>query len=347
MQNNQMINLAIMGIGTIGKRHLMAINTIENLNLCGIVDLTEEARSFCNDNKISFFDDLNELKKSTKVDGVIISTPTIMHHENAISALNLGLDVLIEKPISATSSEADQIEKIAQLNNCSVLVGHQRRFNPIVLKTKEIIHEKSIGKVVGLSGIWALRKDEEYFLPEWRKEISAGPVITNLIHDIDYLRFIFGEITEVSAFSSNNINNFEKEDIISANLKFEQGLIGNFLICDSGTSPWSWETGTGENIHLPYLKENNLRIIGTQGSLEFPNLKLWSYKNGGDNWKNELESLNYDFDEVDPYISQINHFIDVINKKVDPITNASDAKRTLKVALSILESAKLNSIVKI
>ena len=130
-------------------------------------------------------------------------------------------------------------------------------------------------------------------------------------------------------------------------MKFEQGLIGNFLISDSCTSPWSWETGTGENIHLPYLKENNVRIVGTQGSLEFPNLKLWSYKNGGDNWKNELESLNYDFNEVDPYISQINHFIDVINKKVNPITNASDAKRTLKVALSILESAKLNSIIKI
>ena len=124
-------------------------------------------------------------------------------------------------------------------------------------------------------------------------------------------------------------------------------MIGNFLISDSGTSPWSWETGTGENIHLPYLKENNLRIVGTQGSLEFPNLKLWSYKNRGDNWKSELESFNYDFHEVDPYISQINHFIDVINKKVDPITDALDAKRTLKVALSILESAKLNSIIKI
>ena len=52
MQNNQMINLAIMGIGTIGKRHLMAINKIENVNLCGIVDLTEDARSFCKNNKI-------------------------------------------------------------------------------------------------------------------------------------------------------------------------------------------------------------------------------------------------------------------------------------------------------
>ena len=86
----------------------------------------------------------------------------------------------------------------------------------------------------------------------------------------------------------------------------------------------------GRKYTFPHLKENNLRIVGTQGSLEFPNLKLWSYKNDRDDWKSELESFNYDFDEVDPYISQINHFIDVINKKVDPITNASDAKEHLR-----------------
>ena len=56
MQNNQSINLAIIGIGNIGKRHLMAINAIENVNLCGIVDLTEDAREFCNSKKISLFD---------------------------------------------------------------------------------------------------------------------------------------------------------------------------------------------------------------------------------------------------------------------------------------------------
>ena len=65
MQNNQMINLAIIGIGTIGKRHLMAIDRIENVNLCGIVDLTEDAKAFCNCKKISLFNDLIELKKST------------------------------------------------------------------------------------------------------------------------------------------------------------------------------------------------------------------------------------------------------------------------------------------
>ena len=54
-----------------------------------------------------------------------------------------------------------------------------------VLKTKEIINSKKIGQIIGLSGIWGLKKDIEYFSPSWRKEISAGPVITNLIHEID------------------------------------------------------------------------------------------------------------------------------------------------------------------
>ena len=103
MQNNQMINLAIMGIGTIGKRHLMAINTLDNVKLCGIVDLTEDARSFCNYNKISIFDDLNELRKFYKgnpkgnwdpktifknKDVLIIGTgKQIKKHEKALIAL--------------------------------------------------------------------------------------------------------------------------------------------------------------------------------------------------------------------------------------------------------------------
>ena len=257
------------------------------------------------------------------------------------------LTIAIGLPISANISQAEEIKKLANKKKCMVLVGHQRRFNPLVIKAKEIISENKIGIVVGLSGVWALRKDKEYFVPDWRKKITAGPVITNLIHDIDYLRFIFGEILEVSAYASNKVNNFEKEDILSVNFKFESGVLGNFLITDSGTSPWAWETGTKENIHLPHLIENNLRIIGTDGSLEFPNLIIWKYKIGGKNWKNELEKVYIECETVDPYISQIKHFVDVICRKVKPITDASEGKQNLKIALSILETSKKNCIVKI
>jgi predicted dehydrogenase len=261
--------------------------------------------------------------------------------------MELGLDILIEKPIAATTIEAQEITKTAIKNKCKVLVGHQRRFYPLVLKTKEIVKNNELGEVIGLSGLWALRKDKDYFIPEWRKEITAGPVITNLIHDIDYLRFIFGDIEEVTAFTSNIVNDFDKEDVVTANLKFKNGILGNFLITDCGTSPWSWETATGENIHLPNLIENNLRVVGTKGSLEFPNLKIWKYKNNGENWMHEIYSKELAFSNIDPYISQINHFKDVINRIVEPVTSSEDAELTLKVALSILDSAVNKKSIKI
>ena len=345
MSSLQVTNIALVGIGTIGQRHHMAIEKTNNVNLVGIVDLSNQAKYYSEDKKIPLYKNLNDLKINHNVDGVIISTPTIFHHEHALTALKLGLDVLIEKPISANLSEAQEIAKIANENNCKVLVGHQRRFYPLVIKAKQVIQNGEIGKILGLSGVWGLRKDNDYFEPDWRKKISAGPVITNLIHDIDYLRFIFGEIESVSAYSSNNINNFEKEDIITTNFKFKSGILGNFLITDCGTSPWSWETSTGENIHLPHLKENNLKIIGTEGSLEFPNLELWKYKNKGQSWKDEINKIQIDIKQIDPYVSQINHFKDVINREVEPITDALDAKITLKVSLSILESAKSEKII--
>jgi predicted dehydrogenase len=347
MSNKKITNIGIIGIGTIGKRHLMAINKIVNINLVGIVDLSEPAQKFCLEKNIPLFKNLNELLKNNQVDGVIISTPTISHYENAISAMELGLDILIEKPIAATVIEAQEITKTAIKNKCKVLVGHQRRFYPLVLKTKEIVKNNELGEVVGLSGLWALRKDKDYFIPEWRKEITAGPVITNLIHDIDYLRFIFGDIEEVTAFTSNIVNDFDKEDVVTANLKFKNGILGNFLITDCGTSPWSWETATGENIHLPNLIENNLRVVGTKGSLEFPNLKIWKYKNNGENWMHEIYSKELAFSNIDPYVSQINHFKDVINRIVEPVTSSEDAELTLKVALSILDSAVNKKSIKI
>ena len=349
MSKKEIINIAIIGLGTIGKRHVMAIEKMDGIKVCGVVDFDLEANNFCNSKKIPYFSNLKHLNDSMSVDGVIISTPTIMHFETSCLALKLGLDVLIEKPITANVNEAKEISDLAKKQNCKVLVGHQRRFYPLVLNTKAIIKEGKIGQVIGLSGIWGLRKDNEYFNPKWRQKISAGPVITNLIHEIDCLRFIFGEIETVSSFSSNALRNFEKEDVLTVNFKFINGILGNFLITDTGSSPWSWETAIGENIHLPKLSENSIRIVGTEGSLEFPNLKLWNYDNKTNinSWKDKLIKREVNYTELDPYISQINHFKEVIERKIEPLTDAEDGMKTLKVALSILESADTNKTIKI
>ena len=118
MTIGKIINIGIIGIGTIGKRHLMAINQVNDINIVGVVDITEAAQNFCSDKNIPFFKSLNDLLKNHEVDGVVISTPTINHHENAIAALKVGLDVLIEKPISSTVVESEEIAGIAIKYGC-------------------------------------------------------------------------------------------------------------------------------------------------------------------------------------------------------------------------------------
>ena len=133
----------------------------------------------------------------------------------------------------------------------------------------ELFSRKKIGNVIGLSGIWALRKDDDYFSPEWRKKISAGPVITNLIHDIDYLRFIFGEITEVSAFSSNNINNLLQIRIFETSLsKF---LIALGIIFKDISEQGQHRLERGRNFFNGVLKKSKeLDIFLKWGLVEVP-----------------------------------------------------------------------------
>ena len=87
MLEKQIINLAVQGVGTIGKRHLMAMDGNQNLNLSGIIDIIDEAKQFCEKKNIPIYEHLNDLKKKSDIDGVIISTPTILHYKNTLAAL--------------------------------------------------------------------------------------------------------------------------------------------------------------------------------------------------------------------------------------------------------------------
>ena len=83
---------------------------------------------------------------------------------------------------------------------------------------------------MAVSGQWTTRKDEDYFAPAWRRNFEAGPILTNLIHEIDLLRFICGDIASVSAEMTNHDQNFEKEDAVAISLKFANQAVGSFLL---------------------------------------------------------------------------------------------------------------------
>jgi predicted dehydrogenase len=137
------------------------------------------------------------------------------------------LHLFVEKPIALSVSEADRLIEAAKKNKVRILVGHQRRFSSLVEKAREIVTGGELGKLVGVTITWALLKPGPYFGGplSWRKEKGGGPILINLIHEIDNLRYICGEIDQVFALVSNKVRNFPVEDTPASP-------------CDSRTEHW-------------------------------------------------------------------------------------------------------------
>lgn len=340
MKSVDKTKIALIGAGTIGKRHLNALSTSREAELIAIVDSELKLEYLALERNIPFFQSTQEMLEKIKPDGVIVCTPTEVRLEPIITSLKAQSHVLVEKPIASNMKEARKIIKAANLASREVLVGHHRRYYEIIKKTRKMIKEGAIGKLVGISGMWSVRKADSYFDPPWRKLRSSGPVLINLIHEIDTLRYVCGEIVTLSSKVTNGLRNHSKEETAAVLMTFEGGALGTFLLSDSAPSPWSWEQATGENLNFPQSSQNVYRFIGSKASLEFPNLILWKHKNGNSDWHQKIIPQFFDIDLEDAYVEQCNHFCKVISGKEKPIINANDATKTLETTLAVFEASE-------
>lgn len=332
--------LALVGAGVIGKRHLDAISAISDVELVGIVDVQADAKAIAEQYSVPLFESVAELSEQTHPHGIVVATPTEHHFQPTIDAMDAGAHVLVEKPLMATMAECE--ETIAKSNSTGkhVLVGHHRRYYELVNKAREIVQQGGVGQLITVSGQWNLRKHTDYYNPDWRKVWKAGPVLTNLIHDMDLLRYIAGDVVSITAEVSHAVMGYEKEDAAALVMRFANGALGSFILSDQGHSPWHWEGATGENLIVPRSFQNAFQFVGTEGALEFPILKLWKSVSGDNDWTDELAADDLGGELEDAYINQINHFADVINGRDAPRISAQDASDTLKATLAVLEAAK-------
>jgi predicted dehydrogenase len=333
------VRIGLIGAGNIGQRHIMAIDQLDQAHLIAIADPSERAAEQARARDIAYFPDVPAMLAEAVLDAVIIATPTERHHQDVCACLEKVPAILVEKPIAADTLEAQDLTERAEIAGCHVLVGHQRRYYPCVTKAKELIESGAIGTLLGVSGQWTCRKDEAYYTPDWRRIVKAGPILTNLIHEIDLLRYICGEITQVSAHINHLDQDFEKEDTAALTMQFANQAVGTFLISDRAPSPWTWEFALGENIALPKSGQNALRFIGSSGALEFPNLTLWKHAAAGGDWKDEILPQKIETPFIEAYIAQIEHLCAVVHGKASPLISAHDASQSLKVTLAVRRSA--------
>lgn len=339
--------LALIGAGSIGKRHLRTVADTDAADIVAIADPSPAAAELAERSGIPHFADPREMLRGVAPTGAIVATPTEMHLEPSLAALEAGCHLLIEKPIASTVEEAEQISAVATANNREVLVGHHRRYYPNVQRARELIRSGDLGQLLAVSGQWIVRKPDQYYEAPWRKRWQAGPVLTNLIHDIDYLRYIVGDVVSVTAETGNPVQAFEKEDVAAFVLRFANGALGAFVLSDQADSPWGWEFATGENPAYPRSGQNCIRFAGTKGALDFPNLCLWSSEQETGDWTIPKLPRPMPMELGDAFAGQIAHFVDVIHGSAKPKITVADATETLKVTLAVLESGRSGSRVRV
>lgn len=337
----EQVKIGLVGAGNIGQRHIMAIDQLAEAELVAFADPSEAVQAKAASRAIACYGNAAEMLEACTADAVIIATPTERHHRDVIACIEGGCkNLLVEKPIAASDGEAAEIVRAAEKAGCNVMVAHQRRYYPCASKAKELIDSGAIGTLIGVSGQWSLRKDDAYYAPQWRRKTKAGPILTNLIHELDLLRFICGEIEAVTAFISRIDQQFEKEDAVAISLQFKNQAVGSFFLSDRTPSPWGWEFALGENLALPKTGQNAIRFMGTKGALEFPNLVLWQHDSPDGHWQQSISGQPIETDFIDAYTAQAAQLCAVVQKKAEPFIPAHDASLSLKVTLAVAQAAK-------
>ena len=306
-----------------------------------MVDPDHATEGFAIINGSDWYPTISDMLRINPPDGVIIATPNQMHVDNGLECVRAKLPIMIEKPIADATQSALLLVEEAKNVGIPILVGHHRRHNPIIQAAKEQIDSGFIGEIVAVHAACWLYKPDSYFDVAWRTQQGAGPVFINLIHDIDLLRYLIGEVRSVQAFGSNQTRDHEIEDTAAIILSFANGALATITVSDTIVSPWSWELTAEENPAYPATRQNCYFIGGTRGSIEIPGGKVW-FQKGERSWWEPINHKSYDVEHRDPLDTQISHFCDVIIREAEPLISGHDALRSLQVIEAIKESALSN-----
>jgi predicted dehydrogenase len=166
-------------------------------------------------------------------------------------------------------------------------------------------------------------------------------LLTNLIHDLDLLRHLCGEVRQVQAITSNAVRGFANEDCAAVLLQFDSGALGSLTGSDAVAAPWSWELDSGENPVYPRQADQPCYLLaGTGGALSIPQLKRWHYADTDGGWHDPLLPVQESFSGEEALRLQLQHFVRVARREVEPLVSAADAARTLALIEAIREAAE-------
>jgi predicted dehydrogenase len=340
--------IAVAGAGYIGQAHMDAAIASSTVQLSAIVDPSPNAIATAKKYGIPLYTSLAELFAKDKPDGIVLATPNQLHLAHAKECMEVNVPMLLEKPITVTVSEAEELVTYQQATKATILIGHHRAHSPIMAKACEVVASGKLGKLVAAIGSAMFVKPDHYFDEgPWRREIGAGPILLNMIHEVHNLRMLCGEITSVQALTSHAVRGFAVEDTVAINLRFASGCLGTFMLSDCAASAKSWEQTSQENSAYPsYDDEDCYTLAGTHGSLSIPTMRMKSYAKDEDrSWWKPFDVSTVAMQRSDPIAHQMEHFGQVVRGEVKPLVSAFDGMQNLKITEAIVQSAKTGQVI--
>ena len=337
------VRLAVIGAGRIGARHVRLAAAEPACELVAIADPDPAAVALAAEVGAAHYATHEELLDAAQPDAAIVSVPTGLHAEVGAACAGRGVHMLMEKPIADTLNNGRRLVAAAEAAGVRLAVGHHRRFDPAVAGAREIVGGGAIGTLLAVAVTWAVRKPDSYFDLEWRRRPGGGPVLINLIHDIDSLRAICGGIERVYAETGRVGRGFAVEDTAAIVLRFAGGALCTITASDATPSPWGWEAATGENPSAAETGEDCYRFFGSQGVLEVPSLALWRYQGvaaAPDDWEIPLQPETPPSSERAALAAQLRHLCRVVAEGEPPLVDGREGLATLAATVAILDSAE-------
>lgn len=237
------LRIALIGAGNMGRQHYHRLQRIAGARLCAVAD--PQGQAFAADAGVPWFGDHRRLLEEARPQAAIVANPNNLHVATALDCLAAGVPLLLEKPVGVQLDEVSELVAVARRSGVPLLVGHHRRHNPLVVRARQLIAEGALGRLLSVTALWQLKKPDSYFEVAWRREPGAGMLLTNLIHDLDLLRHLCGEVREVQALAGNAIRGLPNEDNVALLLRFANGALGSLTGCDAAAAPWSWSWPPG------------------------------------------------------------------------------------------------------
>jgi UDP-N-acetylglucosamine 3-dehydrogenase len=305
-----MVKVGVIGAGMMGRNHARIYSQMGGVELVGVADVSEAtAKTVASEFGTRAYTNYEELILKEGPDAVSIAVPTVHHRNVALTSMDYGVHVLVEKPIAHTLEAAREMAEKARSSNLKLMVGHIERFNPAVTELKRVLDHGTLGKPVAMSA--------KRVGPFTNRIADVGVIVDVAVHDIDVMSYLFNDrISRVYAHAGEARGASETYAMMM--MSFKAGGVGVI-----------------ETNRLTPRKIRELTVTGTEGfaiadyigqSLTVQNGVLYAP----------------DLQKVEPLKAELEHFIDCVENDLRPMVNGTEGTHALEVALAGVASYQNN-----